>query len=91
MKDKAPEFYKTLSKWIKCDLSYYLLFGSIKNKLTSSQITKLLNNIFDKRVSVDFLRHIYLTDKYGKVQAEMTQDSEDMSHSLTTQAEYIKK
>ena len=60
VKEKAPKFYKILSKWIKCDPSDYLLFSSNQNKLTSSQITKLLNNIFDKRVSVDLLRHIYL-------------------------------
>ena len=91
VKEKAPEIYKILSKWIKCDPSDYLLFSSNQNKLTSPQITKLLNNIFDKHVSVDLLRHIYLTNKYGNIQAEMQQDANDMAHSSVVQSEYIKK
>ena len=30
VKDKAPEFYKIISKWIKCNPSDYLLFSSKK-------------------------------------------------------------
>ena len=66
VKEKASEFCKILSKWIKWYPSHYLLFSSNQNKFTSSQITKLLNNIFDKRVSVKQLRHIYLTKNTAK-------------------------
>ena len=44
-----------------------------------------------KNISTDLLRHIYLTEKYGKVQEEMKTDSEAMGHSTTEQALYIKK
>ena len=70
-----------INKQVKRDPSDYLLFSSNQNKLTSSQITQLLYNIFDKRVSVDLLHYIYLTDKYGKIQSEMMQDAEDMAHN----------
>jgi hypothetical protein len=40
----------------------------------SNQITRILNKIFDKRVSVSMLRNIYLTDKYSGVMKEMKED-----------------
>jgi len=36
------------------------------------------------------LRHIYLSSKYGKVQDDMKDDAELMSHSTTQQKDYIK-
>ena len=51
----------------------------------------MINNILGKNVSTDLLRHIYLTEKYGNVQAEMQSDSEAMGHDMQTQALYIKK
>ena len=69
----------------------YLLFSSNQQKLTSPQITRMLNKIFGKNTSTDLLRHIFLTEKYGKVQDEMEADSQAMSHSSAMQALYIKK
>ena len=91
VKEKNPEFNSILTKWVKCNPTDYLVFSSTQTKLSSPQITKLLNRIFGKRTSVDLLRHIYLTDKYGKIQSEMQKDAAEMSHNLSTQAEYIKK
>ena len=91
VKTKAPEFYKILNKWVKCNPTEYLLFSSNMQKLTSPQITRMLNKIFGKNASVDLLRHIYLTDKYGKIQNEMITDAQEMSHSSNQQALYIKK
>ena len=51
----------------------------------------MLNKLFGKNASVDLLRHIYLTDKYGRIQDEMKQDAEEMSHSTEMQQMYIKK
>ena len=91
VKSKAPEFNAILSKWVKCNPTDYLLFSSNQQKLTSPQITRMLNKLFGKNTSVDLLRHIYLTNKYGKLQEEMEADSKDMAHSLNQQALYIKK
>ena len=91
VKTKAPEFFKILNKWVKYNPTDYLLFSSNQQKLTSPQITRMLNKIFGKNTSVDLIRHIYLTEKYGKLQEEMEQDSRDMSHSTAMQALYIKK
>ena len=91
VKSKAPEFYKILNKWVKYNPTDYLLFSTNQQKLTSPQITRMLNKIFGKNVSVDMLRHIYLTEKYGALQSSMAETAKDMAHSMKTQAEYIKK
>lgn len=91
VKQKAPEFFKILNKWIKVNPTEYLLFSSNKQKLTSPQITRMLNKLLGKNVSSSMLRHIFLTDKYGDIQNEMEIDAKEMAHSKNTQAEYIKK
>jgi len=91
VKERAPEFYKILNKWVKINPTEYLLFSSNQQKLTSPQITRMLNKLFGKNASTDMLRHIYLTEKYGRIQDEMEQDAKEMSHSTGTQALYIKK
>ena len=91
VKEKAPEFYKLLQKWCKINPTDYLLFSSNQEKFTSPQVTKAFNKLFGKRASTNMLRHSYLTDKYGKLQEEMAEDSVMMSHSPATQALYKKK
>ena len=91
VKQKAPEFFKILNKWVKINPTEYLLFSSNQQKLTSPQITRMLNKLLGKNVSSSMLRHIYLTEKYGDIQNEMEQTSKEMAHSKSTQAEYIKK
>ena len=91
VKQKAPEFFKILNKWVKINPTEYLLFSSNQQKLTSPQITRMLNKLLGKNVSSSMLRHIYLTEKYGDIQNEMEMDAKEMSHSKSTQAEYIKK
>ena len=91
VKQKAPEFFKILNKWVKINPTEYLLFSSNQQKLTSPQITRMLNKLLGKNVSSSMLRHIYLTEKYGDIQNEMEIDAKEMSYSKSTQAEYIKK
>lgn len=61
--------------------------GNPLNKVNS--ITRILNQIFKKRVGSSLLRHSYLTGRYGKVLQEMKEDASKMSHSLETQKNYI--
>ena len=68
-----------------------MMYSTNGKKLTSPQITKMLNAIFEKKASVDIMRHIYLTNKYGKVQEQMREDSRAMGNSLEEQSLYIKK
>ena len=91
VKSLAPEFNKILKKWVASNPTDYLLFSSVEKKLEPSQVTRMIGNILGKNISTDLLRHIYLTEKYGKVQEEMKNDSEAMGHDTQTQALYIKK
>ena len=91
VKQKAPEFFKILNKWVKINPTEYLLFSSNQQKLTSPQITRMLNKLLGKNVSSSMLRHIYLTEKFGDIQDEMENTAKEMAHSKSTQAEYIKK
>lgn len=56
-----------------------------------NSITYILNGIFKKNLASSMLRHIYLSSKYSNQIDEMADDSKKMSHSTSTQKEYIKK
>eukprot|EP01038_Epipyxis_sp_PR26KG_P017870 gene17870-24971_t len=64
IKKEAPQLNDIIKKWIKINPTDYLLYSSNKNKLNSSQITKISNSIFGKNVSCDLMRHIFLTNYY---------------------------
>ena len=49
-----------------------------------NSITRILNNIFNKKIGVSMLRKIYLTDKYKEQKDEMINDSKMMGTSINT-------
>ena len=61
--------------------------------MTSSQITRALNGIFDKKISVNMLRHVYLSSKYADMPSitELESTANKLGHSVSTMLEYIKK
>nr|WPF46622.1 MAG: hypothetical protein [Lake Baikal virophage 7] len=52
-------------------------------------ITRILNSVFGKGVGSSQLRHIYLTEKYGAVEAAKQADAAAMGHSVLQQGDYI--
>lgn len=44
-------------------------------------ITRILNKFFGKNIGSSALRHIFLSEKYGKVMKEMAEDTKAMGHS----------
>jgi integrase len=55
-----------LKKWISVNPTTHLLFDVNMNALSSVKLNQRLNKIFDeKKVSVNQLRHTYLTNKFG--------------------------
>lgn len=56
-----------------------------------NSITRILNKIFNKKISSSMLRHIFLSSKYSKDLNEREKDAKMMGHSLQTQKEYIKQ
>ena len=54
-------------------------------------MTRILNKIFKKSISVNMLRHIYTTDKYSKLNKEKLNDASAMGTSVSTlDNQYIK-
>ena len=94
MIDVPKELQLLLKKWIKINNDNdYLLFSSNKKPLSSPQINRILNKVFEKHVSVDLLRHIYLSDKYKNIPElmDMEKTASEMGHSVSQAMLYIKK
>ena len=92
---KVPKELDTiLKKWLKMNPSPYVLISSNEKPLSSSQITRMLNKIFGKEVSVNMLRHIYLTNFYQDMPklSNMETLAATMGHNVQTALEhYVKK
>jgi hypothetical protein len=91
--DVPKELDIILKKWIKINTNDYMLYSTNGNKLTSPQVTRILNKVFDKNVSTSMLRHIYLTNEYKDIPAlsKMQNIASEMGHSVSTAMEYIKR
>ena len=87
------ELKDILEKWISINPTEYLLFDKNQNKLTSVKLNQRLNKIFGDKISVNNLRHTYLTDKYSnlsKEEKELNKDMEKMGSSRSMATNYIK-
>ena len=100
------EINENLKKDIHNYLKYHKIFNSSKKKkkyevpffvnhqgveiISNNAITRILNKIFNKNIGATMLRHIYLTDKYGKELEDRKEDADKMGHSLNMQTDYIK-
>jgi len=83
-----------IKKWININPTDYFLFSKVMKPLSSSQMTKTLNKIFfPKQISIDILRHIYLTEMYKNTPAlqQMEETASNMGHSVITALQYAKK
>jgi hypothetical protein len=59
---------------------------------SNNAITRILNKIFKKKISVSMLRNIYLTDKYSKENKEKQSDAKMMGTSVNVMdTNYIKQ
>jgi guanylate kinase len=82
-----------LKKWININPTHTLLFDVNMNPLSSVKLNQRINKIFDKKVSVNALRHSYLTDKYSQhsqVDKELSKDMSEMGSSRGMADTYIK-
>jgi hypothetical protein len=82
-----------LGRWIKkipADQEY--LFSDYEGKkLTSSTIGKILISVFKKKISVNMLRHAYITDNLAPKIKELEDEAKDMGQSTGQQKLYIKQ
>jgi hypothetical protein len=88
--EKYLSYYPT--GWTKKSDNEPLLVDYSGERMCSNNvITRLLNKVFaPKKVSVNLLRHIFLSDKYGSELEEMKDDANAMGHSLGMQRAYVK-
>jgi len=91
--EKLPMTLASLiRKWISFRPEQTFLFVDHSgNKLTSNGMTKILNSIFGKNVSVNQLRHTYITEKMGPLIKKLEDVADDMGHSPSQQKLYVKK
>jgi len=88
------ELMKILKKWIGINTTDYLLFDINGNELTNVKLNQRMNKIFGKNVSVNVMRHSYLSSKYaGKIQEmkDMKSDMKMMGTSIMQSNIYIQK
>ena len=91
------EVVKALRDWMKVSPNPEYVLVNVKNgePMSSLQITQNLTRVFkarfDKSVGTTLLRHIVLTEKFGKQLKEMEQMADVMGHDVSTaQSVYIK-
>jgi integrase len=83
-----------LKKWIAINPSDMLLFSENGKELKQNQITNWLNKIFDKKISVNMLRHIYITENVLKDMPKLTHLEDiasDMGNTVNQQMLYVKR
>lgn len=84
-----PELQEVLQKQfpLKKKFDPFFLLEVNGKRLPDNGITRILNKVFGKNVSVSMLRNIYLTDKFGAADKAMDETAEAMGTSksvLTT-------
>jgi integrase len=88
------ELATIINKWIKVNPTDYLLFDVNMNPLTSVKLNQRFNRIFGgMKVSVNMMRHSYLTEKFGDTIAKEKQVNNtmaDMGSSAGMLKTYVK-
>ena len=88
------ELTTIINKWVKVNPTDYLLFDVNMNPLTAVKLNQRFNRIFGgMKVSVNLMRHSYLTEKFGDTiekEKQMNKTMTDMGSSLNMTKTYIK-
>lgn len=85
---------RLLTRWENINDKEYLFYDSQGNPLTNVKLNQRLNRMFGKKVSVNQLRHTYLTYKYGSLINEkhnLKEDFKMMGSSIAQELVYIKE
>lgn len=86
---KDPKFIKYIKAWMKLNPYPTLLVDTLGHALTSVKLNQRMNKIYGKKISVNILRHSFLSEKYNI--EDMKKTANEMGHSINEQIEYIKK
>lgn len=80
--------------WLKFNNTEYLLNNSKNEPMTENNLTKFLTKTFSptgKNVSVNMLRHIFISDNFKPELQKKKDIADKMGHSTSQQELYIKK
>jgi len=93
--DIPPALKKILTKWIAIIPKEidHLLFNTNLEPLSNVTLNQRLNALFGKKISVNSLRHFYLTSKYKQLMLaneDMAEDMEQMGSSSAQAKVYVK-
>jgi len=83
-----------LKKWLAINPSDMLFWSENGKELKQNQITNWLNKIFDKKISVNMLRHIYITENVLKDMPKLTHLEDianNMGNTVGQQMLYVKR
>lgn len=90
-----PKLKKIITDWMKKNSkSFLLLDTTMEQPLIPSKLTNRLYNLFDKKVSVNMLRHSYVSDVVlpnMPALRQLDKVAEDMGNSAETQINQYKK
>jgi hypothetical protein len=93
--DIPPALMKILKKWIALIPKEIdtLLFNTNLEQLSNVTLNQRLNALFDGKISVNSLRHFYLTSKYKDLMIaneSMAEDMNEMGSSSAQAKTYVK-
>ena len=90
--EKVPQgLAQLLKKWITFHNEEFLFSDYYGKELTSSGMTKILNSVFKpKAISVNQLRHIYITEKSAPLMEALEKTATSMGHSTAQAKLYVK-
>jgi hypothetical protein len=93
--DIPPALKKILTKWIAIIPKEidHLLFNTNLEPLSNVTLNQRLNALFGKKISVNSLRHFYLTSKYKDLMIQnedMAEDMEQMGSGIGQAKVYVK-
>jgi len=80
--------------WLKYNKTDSLLLNSKGEPLSANGLGKEIKKTFaptGKNISVNMLRHIFITEKYPNHNDEKSKDAKKMGHSVEMQGKYSKK
>ena len=84
-----------LNIWLKYNKTDSLLLNSQGKPMSANGLGKEIKKVFEptgKNISVNMLRHIFISEKYPKEKLdEKSQDAKKMVHSVDMQEKYSKK
>lgn len=84
-----------LNIWLKYNKTDSLLLNTQGKPMSANGLGKEIKKVFEptgKNISVNMLRHIFISEKYPKEKLdEKAEDAKKMGHSKSTQEKYSKK